>query len=184
MAFMKHAQIRIFTLVSALLLSLVSAMTGTSPASATASDVCNGSYVFNNIRATPTHSTVFYIDSGQGQNVDASYVGYQINTTAAKSNVWVSLDTFSGGVVSLANPADSAIPLGDISSETKTAFFLLKAPTNTSTAQSHILRVYSGKPGLNSSTELYSCKYTFTKVAETIKALANKVQTITPSTTS
>ncbi len=181
---MKRAQIRIFTLVSALLLSLVSAMTGTSPASATASDVCNGSYVFNNIRATPTHSTVFYIDSGQGQNVDASYVGYQINTTAAKSNVWVSLDTFSGGVVSLANPADSAIPLGDISSETKTAFFLLKAPTNTSTAQSHILRVYSGKPGLNSSTELYSCKYTFTKVAETIKALANKVQTITPSTTS
>ena len=168
----------------ALIATLLTTVTSAPMAQATSSDPCDGSYTYNNVRATATHSTVFYIDSGQGQNVDAAYVGYQINTNAAKSNVWAKLDTFSGGVVSLANPADSAIPLGDVSSETKTAFFLLKAPTNTSSAQSHILRVYSGKPGLVSSTELYSCKFTFVKVAETIKALANKVQTITPSTTS
>lgn len=184
MALMKLAKTSALTLVLTLTLSLLSAVSIAPVAQATATDKCDGSYAFNDVRATATHSTVFYIDSGQGQNVDASYVGYQINTSAAKSNIWAKLDTFSGGIVSLANPADAAIPLGDISSETKTAFFLLKAPTNTSSAQSHILRVYSGKPGLLSSTELYSCKFTFSKVAETIKALANKVQTITPSTTS
>lgn len=181
---MRIAPIRSLTLVLALVASTFSAVVVSSAASAAATDVCDGSYSYNDIRATATHSKVFYIDSGQGQNVDASYVGYQINTSAAKSNIWAKLDTFSGGVVSLANPADSAIPLGDISSETKTAFFLLKAPTNTSGAQSHMLRIYSGKPGLTSSTELYSCKFTFTKVAETIKALANKVQDISTSTSS
>ncbi len=184
MASMKFVRSIVLTLTLSLLSTLFTGVNFATTATATPSDVCNGSYLYNNVRATPTHSTVFYIDSGQGQNVDASYVGYQINATAPKSNVWASLDTFSGGVVSLANPADSAIPLGDISSETKTAFFLLKAPTNTSSAQSHILRVYSGKPGLLSSTELYSCKFTFSKVSETIKALANKVQSVTPSTTS
>ena len=184
MACMKITKLSALSLAFTLIITMLSSVTITPVAQATATDPCDGSYSYNNVRATATHSTVFYIDSGQGQNVDASYVGYQINTNAAKSNVWAKLDTFSGGVVSLANPADAAFPLGDISSETKTAFFLLKAPTNTSGAQSHILRVYSGKPGLVSSTELYSCKFTFSKVAETIKALANKVQTITPSTTS
>ncbi len=184
MASMKFARSLVLTLALSLFTTLLSGLEFAVTANATSSDICNGNYLYNNVRATPTHSTVFYIDSGQGQNVDAAYVGYQINTSAPKSNVWASLDTFSGGVVALANPADSAIPLGDISSETKTAFFLLKAPTNTSSSQSHILRVYSGKPGLLSSTELYSCKFTFSKVAETIKALANKVQSVTPSTTS
>ena len=184
MACMKIVKLSALSLAFTLIITMLSSITIAPVAQATATDPCDGSYSYNNVRATATHSTVFYIDSGQGQNVDASYVGYQINTSAAKSNVWAKLDTFSGGVVSLANPADAAFPLGDISSETKTAFFLLKAPTNTSGAQSHILRVYSGKPGLVTSTELYTCKFTFSKVAETIKALANKVQTITPSTTS
>ncbi|MFM6841674.1 MAG: MBG domain-containing protein [Candidatus Planktophila sp.] len=153
-------------------------------ASATSIDSCDGSYSSGGIRATATHSTIFYIDSGQGQNVDASYVGYQINSTTNQSNVWAKVDSFSGGVVSLANPADAEFSLGSISSETKTAFFLLKAPSSTSTSQSHVLHVYDGKPGLTTSTELYSCKFTFTKVAETIKALANKVNSVSSSATS
>ena len=37
--------------------------------------------------------------------------------------------------------------------------------------------MYSGQPGLAGSSELYSCVFTFTKVAETIKSAANKLDT-------
>ncbi|MDO8645857.1 MAG: InlB B-repeat-containing protein, partial [Candidatus Planktophila sp.] len=94
------------------------------------------------------------------------------------------MDTFTGGVVSLANPNDASLPVGDISTgSSQTSFFLLKAKSSTLSAQAHTLRVYSGQPGLTGSTELYSCTYSFNKVSETIKAAANKVLTITPSTT-
>ena len=184
MALMKIS--RKLSLIAALsmALSTLTAVQFAATSQATSTDVCDGSYSSNNIRVTPSHSTIFYIDSGQGQNVDASYVGYQVNASAAKTNVWVKVDSFSGGVVSLSNPGDSEFPLGDMSSETKTAFFLLKAPQNTTTAQSHIVHVYAGKPGLTTSTEIYSCKFTFVKVAETIKALANKVDSVSSSATS
>ena len=40
---------------------------------------------------TPNHGKVFYIDSGQGQNVDAAYSGYTISKsgTDATTDVWV-----------------------------------------------------------------------------------------------
>lgn len=86
---------------------------------------------------------------------------------------------FTGGALSLANPADAAMSLGSVAaSSSGTGFFLLKASRSSTTAQSHVVRVFSGKPGLIGSQELYSCTYTFTKVSETIKALANKVTSV------
>ena len=139
---------------------------------------------------TPSHGKVFYIDSGQNQNVDASYAGYTItnsqNTaTEASRDVWVRVDGFtSDEVVQLANPADRDYQLGVVSSAApagKTAFFLLKAPMPSNNAQSHTVRIYAGNPAAG-GTEIYNCSYSFSKVRETIKAAANKVGEATSST--
>ena len=157
-------------------------------ASAAVSDKCDGTSTQNTTKVTASHGKVFYIDSGQGQNLDASYVAYKIDNTdgaTAKSNVWVTLDTFTGGVVKLANPRDATQSMGSLAaSGTNTAFFLLKAAMSSTAAQSHVVHVYSGKPGTAGATEIYSCTFSFSKVAETIKASANKVQSVSSSTTS
>ncbi|MEY4648596.1 MAG: hypothetical protein RL009_1012, partial [Actinomycetota bacterium] len=179
---MTSSAARLFVLCALFLSALMGfSSLGVAPqAQAAISNKCDGTAANdqNSLRVSPNHGAVFYIDSGQGQNLDATYVSYSVNNRAAstKTNLWVKVDTFTGGKVQLANTNDSAYPLGDVAaSGTATSFFLLKATATTTSAQSHVVRVYSGKPGLTSSTELYSCSYTFTKVAETIKAAANKV---------
>ena len=133
----------------------------------------------NNVRVTASHGKIFYIDSGSSQSLDAAYVSYKVENrsgSTALTNVWAAVDTFTGGVVGLANPADAYEPLGDIAaSATNTAFFMLKATASSTRAQSHVVHVYSGKPGTVGAVELYSCTFSFVKVSETIKAAANKV---------
>ena len=89
----------------ALFASLLITLTGASPASAAACD--NGTSVQNNISVTPSQGKAFYIDSGQNQNIDASYVGYRVRSAVARQGVWVKLDNFTGGIVTLSNPLDS-----------------------------------------------------------------------------
>ncbi|MFM5951262.1 MAG: hypothetical protein ACKOOE_01470, partial [Micrococcales bacterium] len=153
-------------------------------AEAAFSNKCDGTAANdqNNLRVTPNHGQVLYIDSGQGQQIDAAYATYSVQNLLAtgRTNLWVKLDTFTGGAVQLANSNDAAFALGDVAaSSSATSFFLLKALATSTSAQAHVVRVYQGKPGVSGSTELYSCTYTFTKVAETIKAAANKVTDIT-----
>lgn len=141
----------------------------------------------SNMTVSASHGQVFYIDSSSSQNLDAAYIGYQVNATAAKSNVWVRIDSFSGGIINLANQDDANFSLGNLTTNTpKTAFFLLKAQAATKAAQTHTVRIYSGKPGTPGAVELRSCSFSFAKVQETIKANANKVTAITtsPATTS
>ena len=154
-------------------------------ASAATADKCDGTSTQNNIKITAVHGKVFYIDTGQNQNVDAAYTGYKVDTTGtARNNVWVRVDSFAGGVVSLSNPLDQELQMGNMAStDNQMAYFLMKANKATTLAQSHVVRVYTGKPGTSGSSELYSCTFSFIKVAETIKAAANKVNSITPSVT-
>jgi uncharacterized repeat protein (TIGR02543 family) len=153
------------------------------PARAAVADKCDGTSTQNTTKVTAQHGKIFYIDSGQGQNVDAAYVSYKVTNTSgstAKSDIWVRLDSFVGGVVKLANTRDESQPIGAINANgNATAFFLLKASTSSTKAQSHVVRVYQGNPDLAGSEELYSCTYSFSKVSETIKAAANKVTDVT-----
>lgn len=149
------------------------------------SDKCDGSSTQNQFKVTASHGKVFYIDSGQGNNIDAAYAGYKINALADKEDVWVRIDNFTGGVVTLANPADANMPIGDIANGgSDMAYFLLKAPRSSSLAQSHRVSVYLGRPDLTGNSPVYTCTYSFVKVAETIKASPNKVTDISASTTS
>ncbi len=175
-------------LAAAMVGGMAIATTTATPAEAAALAACNGSSANdqNSLRITPSHGSVFYIDSGQGQSLDAAYAAYRItnlNTSSARDNLWVKYDSFTGGVVGLANPADAIQPLGDLAASGSTsAFALLKAVTSTTLAQSHAVRLYQGKPGTTGAVELYACTYTFAKVAETIKAAANKVTSLTSTT--
>jgi hypothetical protein len=176
-------------LALALLGGVVVATNAPEPAAA-ATVVCDGSAANdqNDLRVTPSHGTVFYIDSGQGQQLDAAYAAYSVTNTSAstaQNDLWVHIDGFTGGVVQLANPADASQPLGDLAaSASATSYALLKATASSTLAQSHVVHVYQGKPGTSGATELYSCTYTFNEVAETIKAAANKVTGLTTTSTS
>ena len=154
------------------------------PAWAGNGSVCEstGGSAHNDLKVYPSHGKVFYIDSGQNQSVDAAYAGYRVENTSGstKSNLWAKVDSFTGGVVGLANQRDAYFRIGDVSgSQTLPAYFLLTAGVSTTTAQSHVFRVYSGDPRLSGSSELYNCTYSFVSVKETIKAAANKVTDVT-----
>lgn len=137
----------------------------------------------NKLKATPSHGQVMYIDSGVSPKVDAAYVGYKIqntDTVNARTNLWVALDSFAGGKVTLANPSDAYQQIPSIPANgSATVFFLLKASGSATTAQTHTVHVYNKRPDLTSPSELLVCDFKFQKVLETIRASANKVNTVT-----
>ena len=157
---------------------------------AATSDPCNGTSTQNQLKVSASHGSVFYIDSATSEKMDAAYLSYVVSGVSGastKTNLWVEVSNFQGGSVDLTTPDDSVQSLGSIAaSSSKTAFFLVRATAPTLRAQTHVVKVYSGKPGLATTSELYSCTFSFTKVKETIKANANKVTnvTTTPATTS
>lgn len=159
------------------------------PAANAVNSSCIGGYTNSTtkLKATPSHGQVMYIDSGVTPKVDAAYVGYKIDntdTSNARSKIWVSVDSFSGGKVTLANPADSYQQIPTLAANgTATVFFLLKATGSATTAQTHTVHVYDKRPDLVGATELLVCDFKFQKVAETIKASANKVDTVTSTPT-
>jgi hypothetical protein len=163
----------------------ISVVTSAAPASAVLAACAENSSPQNNIRVSPSHTSVFYIDTGVTPRIDASYVGYQVaNTTGTPmKGYWVSLNNFTGGQVALANPADQYMQLPDIAgNETKTVYVLLKASASTKVAQAHDVKVWNMRPDGTGATNLYGCNFTFKKVAETIKAAANKPLSTTVST--
>mgnify|MGYP000393793408 CR=1 FL=1 len=132
--------------------------------------------------AIPSHGSVMYIDSGVSPKVDAAYVGYQVKNTSGstKTKLWVSLESFTGGKVSLANPADQYQEIPSLANNaTTTVFYLLKSTGSTITAQTHTVKVYDKRPDLTGATAQMTCDFKFNKVVETIKASANKVNTVT-----
>src|ERR1043165_7066766 len=70
---------------------------------------------------TRTSSPKFYTDFGA--NIRCMYVSYQITNNSATNytDTWVAVDTFTGGVVSLAPGEDGIVQLGEMApGQTKT----------------------------------------------------------------
>ena len=134
------------------------------------------------LKAVPAHGKVFYIDSGVTPKVDAAYVGYRIENSsgATKTGLWVSIESFIGGKLSLANPLDQYQQMDPITNTNyKTAFYLLKAIGSTTAAQTHTVKVFDRRPDLSGATAVLTCDFTFSQIQETIKANANKVTSVT-----
>jgi len=122
-------------------------------------------------------STTFAIDASPGY--DAQYIGYKINSPSAVKNLWVKLDTFAGGSVTLAPSQDAQLASGDVAANTDTyTYFLAKASSVTNTAQTHRAVLYSGNPTLAGATALCSKTSSFARVEDEITANANKVDNI------
>jgi uncharacterized repeat protein (TIGR02543 family) len=169
-------------LVATLSGMLALAESNVQPAQAAAAVDCSSTMTAqNSMTVTPSHGSVFYIDSSVTPKVDSAYVAYKIDNTSgtAKTNVWLQLSSFTGGKVSLANPADAAQQITVPANGTATAFFLLKATGSTTVAQAHVVQIFDQRPDLVGATSQLACNFSFKKVAETIKASANKIDTVT-----
>ena len=137
--------------------------------------LCLGNVTAQAFTITRTSSPVFYIDSPS--NLKGMYVSYQIVNDSATNypDVWAAVDTFTGGVVSLAPGEDGVVNLGSMApGQMKTAYFYLQASGATVAAQSHTVRVYPTRPPAG---QLASATFSFTRVEETIQANANKITT-------
>lgn len=83
MAYMKKRLVA-SQIVLALLASLIVTISTQSAANAVATACDNGSAAQNGITVLPSQGKAFYIDSGQNQNIDASYVGYRVKSASAR----------------------------------------------------------------------------------------------------
>ena len=141
------------------------------------------------ITITPEHGTIFYVDTRRG--INASYVAYSITNTGTttKKNLWVKLSDFvanSGtSVVSLANPADNAQQIPSLAANASyTVYFLVAANKSSTVTQTHTVEVFNGDPRLSSTGAASTgCDYTFKRVDQTIAANANKVTSVSVSST-
>jgi uncharacterized repeat protein (TIGR01451 family) len=126
---------------------------------------------------TRTSSPIFYLDTSITPTLEGMYVSYQINNNSGISypDIWVRIDNFSGGVVSLAPGEDGLVHLGPLGpGQTKTAFFYLRAGSETAVPQLHTVSVY---PSRAPAGLLASSVFTMT-THQTIEANANKVVTV------
>jgi hypothetical protein len=138
-----------------------------------------------NIGVSSVYGSKIYIDaSSSNPTLHGSYIGYTVtnNDTAAQSDVWVTIGSFAGGVVSLAPNGASTVHVGALAAgASRTVYFFVQAATATTTAQTHTITVYSGKPGSGGS-QVASQNESLT-VADTIGANPNKVSSVSVSTT-
>lgn len=174
-------------LASATLVTVQAAVVPDSAQAVEPATLCSTSAAAQNgITVKPSHGKAMYIDTGQGQNINAAYVGYSVTAASAKEDIWVQLSGFDQDeVVQLANPLDQNMQIGDLaSSGTGMSYFLLSANKPSTSAQTHVVKVFSGPPTKPGSTAIYECTYSFTKVSETIKAAANKVLSISSTSAS
>lgn len=173
-------------IVASLFLSLFTVFTSavvTSPAHALTTCAI-GSSAQNSLTVEPSHPTVMYIDSGVTPRIDASYVGYRITNTTGSTltGYWASLDNFGGNVVSLVNPLDKYMEIPELANNASTTvYFLLKATGATKVAQTHDFKIFNKKPDASTASNRYGCTFSFAKVAETIKASANKLDANYPT---
>ncbi len=86
----------------------------------------SGTCAYAQFTITRTSSPIFYIDSGISPQLRGMYVSYQICNTSGTNypDIWVTIDNFTGGVVSLAPYEDGVVHIGPINAgQCKTAFF-------------------------------------------------------------
>jgi len=175
-----------FTATALVLAASLTAMNATGLTSAPAANAAAGVTCSstmteqNNLKVTPSHGSVMYIDSGVSPKVDSAYVAYKIDnsSSSARTNVWVQLNNFTGGKVNLANLADASQEITVPAGGTATAFFLLKATGATTSKQAHVVQIFTKRPDLNGASSLLACDFAFTKVQESIKASANKITSV------
>ncbi|MDR7276776.1 Ig-like domain-containing protein [Catenuloplanes atrovinosus] len=127
------------------------------------------------------HDPHFYVDSAATAMLLSGFAGYRVEAGAsARGRLWLQVGGFTGGVLGLAPGQPAAAALPALSSGGSAARYLLLTATGTTTIpQSHTVTLFDGTPA--SGTALCTRPFTYTDVVDTIKALANKVQSVSAS---
>ncbi|HWG99412.1 MAG TPA: Ig-like domain-containing protein, partial [Pilimelia sp.] len=127
------------------------------------------------------HNSHFYIDSSSTALLLSGYAGYRVDAGAsARNHLWLGFGGFTGGVLGLAADQPAVMPLPALASGASAAqYALLTATGPTTVPQSHTVTVYDGPPGVGAT--LCTRTFTYADVVDTIKALANKVHSVTSS---
>jgi len=126
-----------------------------------------------------------YVDLAHGATQGSGYVGYELSGASGilGSDVWIQLSGF-GGVVGLAANQSAAIPVRATSQAGHPLVYGYLTATGTSaTAQSWTVEVWNGKPGQIGSSEVCTQGDGFSEVDNVISANANKITSISVSTT-
>src|SRR4051812_48702560 len=126
---------------------------------------------------TRTSSPILYVDTSITPMLQGMYVSYQVNNNSGVNypDLWVRIDTFTGGIISPAPGEDSVVHLGPLAAgQTKAAYFYLQASAATAVAQNHTIRIY---PSRTVAGELANASFSIT-AEESIQANANKVVTV------
>jgi len=120
-----------------------------------------------------------YVDTSITPQLRGAYAGYRItNSGPAIADAWIDLTGFGGGVVGLGANEDGRLHVGPLASGATTyAYFYLVASGTTTTPQTHDLALYSGHPTLG-GTQVCTSGFSLQSVEDTIKASANKVNTV------
>ena len=125
--------------------------------------------------ANPT----FYIDSGITPKLNATYAGYTIRAgSTSETNLRIELSGFDD-VITLATHETGAATIPTmVPNSTHTTYFLLQATRADTNPHSHNITLYRGAEAICTRS------FTYTRVAETIKALANKVDSVSQTAAS
>ena len=129
------------------------------------------------------HDPHFYIDSSSTAQLYSGYAGYAVRAGAsARAHLYLGLSGFTGDDLTLAQHQPASVAVPDLASGGSAAeYFLLSATAPTTTPQTHTVTVYDGPPAVG--VPLCTRTYTYSDVVDTIKALANKVNTVTAAPT-
>jgi hypothetical protein len=136
------------------------------------------------ISVSRASSSIFYFDPSLSPKLSSAYVAYKITNSsgAAIDDLWVKLERFAGGALSLAPRENGLSHIGPLARGASVyAYFYLSASRHTSSPQSHDVVVYDGNPDVASAT----CEQGFSySTYDTISANPNKVTnvSISPST--
>ena len=134
-----------------------------------------------NISVTRVSASIMYVDTTITPQLRGTYVGYRItNSGAPIADAWVDITNFRGGVVDKAANESGRDHLGVLGSgigASAYSYFYVAASGSTATAQTHDIVVYSGHPAFG-GTEICTEGFSIQAVDDTIKANANKVNTV------
>ncbi|MEI6403994.1 MAG: DUF11 domain-containing protein, partial [Actinomycetota bacterium] len=128
---------------------------------------------------THTSSDHFFIDTTQGDVATCNYASFRItNDATPDADLWVKVDTFTGGVVGNAPGADGIYHLGPlVAGASGAAFFYLQALTSTNAAQGYRIAVYASDPSIGAPPVVLQQNFSFVDVLETLTASDSKVFT-------
>ena len=175
--------------IRAILVSLVAGLlvglTSVTPAQALSA--CTGVDLLHRPAVDQSTARPFYTELANTSVLHSGYAGYSFaDASFADSDLWIRVSGFSSAALTLASTQSADIPVRTRSmadSTKRVAYVYLKGVSASTTLQSFTVTVSKGKYGTPGYTPICDITDGFSRVEDVIDAAANKVTSVTVSTT-